>query len=329
MAAEPMPVADALLEVRELTKHFPVTRGVLARTVGHVKAVDGVSFAIPKGQTLGLVGESGSGKTTAGRCVLRLIRATSGSVIFDGTDVLALDDEAMRRMRRHMQIVFQDPYTSLNPRMRVETIIGEPLVIHESLGRAARRARVGELMERVGLDPGLMRRFPHEFSGGQRQRIGIARALATKPKFLVLDEPVSALDVSVQAQVVNLLQDLQEESGLTYLFIAHDLAVVEQLAQRVVVMYLGKVMESGAREQIYSEPKHPYTRALLSAVPRPEPDRVRSRIVLRGDIPTPIDPPSGCVFRTRCPIAQDLCARDVPQLIERADGHAVACHFPE
>jgi oligopeptide/dipeptide ABC transporter ATP-binding protein len=329
MAADPVPYDDALLEVRDLRKYFPVTRGVLARTVAQVKAVDGVSFRITRGETLGLVGESGSGKTTAGRCVLRLIAPTSGSVVFDGTDVLALDAEAMRRMRRHMQIVFQDPYTSLNPRMRVASIIGEPLAIHESLSRAERLARVGALMERVGLDAGLMRRFPHEFSGGQRQRIGIARALATKPKFLVLDEPVSALDVSVQAQVVNLLRDLQEESGLTYLFIAHDLAVVEQLAQRVVVMYLGKVMESGSREQIYAAPAHPYTRALLSAVPRPEPDRARSRIVLQGDVPTPLDPPSGCVFRTRCPIAEERCAVEVPKLVERTDGNAVACHFPQ
>jgi len=318
---------DSLLEVQALTKHFPVKRGVLARTVGQVKAVDGGSFRIKAGETLGLVGESGSGKTTAGRCILRLIEPSSGSVTFDGTSVLDLDAESMRRMRRHMQIVFQDPYTSLNPRMRIESIIGEPLVIHESLTSTERRERVGELMERVGLDPGLMRRFPHEFSGGQRQRVGIARALATRPKFLVLDEPVSALDVSVQAQVVNLLQDLQEESGLTYLFIAHDLAVVEQLAQRVVVMYLGKVMEAGTREQIYAAPKHPYTKSLLSAVPRPEPDRVRDRIVLEGDIPTPIDPPSGCVFRTRCPIAEEKCAREIPPVLSEGD-HDVACHFP-
>lgn len=328
-AAENRSDAETLLEVRDLTKHFPVNRGVLGRPVGHVKAVDGISFRIAPGETLGLVGESGSGKTTAGRCVLRLIPPTSGRIVFDGTDVLALDREAMRRMRRHMQIVFQDPYTSLNPRMRVESIIGEPLVIHESLARAARRTKVGELMERVGLDAGLMRRFPHEFSGGQRQRIGIARALATRPKFLVLDEPVSALDVSVQAQVVNLLQDLQEESGLTYLFIAHDLAIVEQLARRVVVMYLGKIMESGTREQIYAAPRHPYTKSLLSAVPRPEPDRERTRIVLQGDIPSPLDPPSGCVFRTRCPIAKELCALEVPPTVSRGPGHEVACHFPD
>jgi oligopeptide/dipeptide ABC transporter ATP-binding protein len=327
VAAQSDVAGDALLEVRGLTKHFPVRRGVLARTVGHVRAVDRISFTIAEGETLGLVGESGSGKTTAGRCILRLIEPSSGSVTFDGTSVLDLDSEAMRRMRRHMQIVFQDPYTSLNPRMRVESIIGEPLAIHESLSGNERRARVGGLMERVGLDPGLMRRFPHEFSGGQRQRIGIARALATKPKFLVLDEPVSALDVSVQAQVVNLLQDLQEESGLTYLFIAHDLAVVEQLAQRVVVMYLGKVMEVGSREQIYSKAAHPYTKSLLSAVPRPEPGRERSRIVLQGDVPTPLDPPSGCVFRTRCPIAQEKCAIEEPMPVSLEPGHEVACHF--
>jgi oligopeptide/dipeptide ABC transporter ATP-binding protein len=328
-AAEARVPAATLLEVRDLTKYFPVRRGVLGRTVGQVRAVDGVSMSLFAGETLGLVGESGSGKTTVGRCVLRLIEPTSGRVLFDGTDILALDGEAMRKMRRHMQIVFQDPYTSLNPRMRVESIIGEPLVIHDSLSRAVRKARVSELMERVGLEPGLMRRFPHEFSGGQRQRIGIARALATSPKFLVLDEPVSALDVSVQAQVVNLLQDLQEESGLTYLFIAHDLAVVEQLAQRVVVMYLGKVMESGTREQIYAAARHPYTKSLLSAVPRPEPGRKRNRIVLEGDIPTPLDPPSGCVFRTRCPIAEEKCALEVPPVVSRGPGHEVACHFPD
>jgi oligopeptide/dipeptide ABC transporter ATP-binding protein len=328
-AAEARVPAETLLEVHDLTKYFPVRRGVLGRTVGQVRAVDGVSMSLFAGETLGLVGESGSGKTTVGRCVLRLIEPTSGRVLFDGTDILALDGEAMRKMRRHMQIVFQDPYTSLNPRMRVESIIGEPLVIHDSLSRSVRKARVSELMERVGLEPGLMRRFPHEFSGGQRQRIGIARALATSPKFLVLDEPVSALDVSVQAQVVNLLQDLQEESGLTYLFIAHDLAVVEQLAQRVVVMYLGKVMESGTREQIYAAARHPYTKSLLSAVPRPEPGRKRNRIVLEGDIPTPLDPPSGCVFRTRCPIAEEKCALEVPPVVSRGPGHEVACHFPD
>lgn len=324
----PRGARESLLEVRDLRKYFPVKRGVLSRTVGHVKAVDGVTFAIGKGETLGLVGESGSGKTTVGRCILRLIEPTDGAVRFSGSEIFSLDAGDMRSMRRHMQIVFQDPYGSLNPRMNVETIVGEPLVIHGGMNARERDTRIAELLAKVGLDPSVRRRYPHEFSGGQRQRIGVARALATNPKFLVLDEPVSALDVSVQAQVVNLLQDLQAELGLTYLFIAHDLAVVEHISQRVAVMYLGKIMELAGRDALYRDPLHPYTEALLSAVPIPEPGGRRSRIILSGDIPTPINPPTGCVFHTRCPIARfPVCRDEVPPLLERKPGQFAACHF--
>jgi oligopeptide transport system ATP-binding protein len=324
----PEGAGESLLVVRDLQKYFPIKRGVFARTVGHVKAVDGISFAIAKGETLGLVGESGSGKTTVGRCILRLIEPTNGAVQFSGTDVLGLDADGMREMRRHMQIVFQDPYGSLNPRMRVSSIVGEPLAIHGMTSRGDRDAKVADLLKRVGLNPDYRTRYPHEFSGGQRQRIGIARALATNPKFLVLDEPVSALDVSVQAQVVNLLQDLQEEFGLTYLFIAHDLAVVEHISARVAVMYLGKIMELSPREALYRDPLHPYTKALLSAVPIPDPTLEKKRIILTGDIPTPINPPSGCVFHTRCPIAQfPICGEQVPPLVEHKPGQFAACHF--
>jgi oligopeptide transport system ATP-binding protein len=321
----PMGEGEALLVVRDLKKYFPVKRGILARTVANVKAVDGISFGVSKGETLGLVGESGSGKTTVGRCILRLIEPTSGRIEFQNTSVLDLGSTDMRRMRRDMQIVFQDPYASLNPRMTIGTIVGEPLVIH---GFDDREDRVVQILQKVGLNADYRKRYPHEFSGGQRQRIGVARALATNPKFLVLDEPVSALDVSVQAQVVNLLQDLQEELGLTYLFIAHDLSVVEHISTRVAVMYLGKVMELAPSTSLYADPLHPYTKALLSAVPIPDPTVKKTRILLKGDIPTPLNPPSGCVFHTRCPIAQfPICKDVVPPLIEHKPGQFAACHF--
>jgi oligopeptide transport system ATP-binding protein len=321
-----MSAATPLLEIRHLKTWFDAGSGVFSRGKGYVKAVDDVSFSIGTGEVLGLVGESGSGKTTVGRTILRLIDPTEGEIIFKGVDIAAVPQSALRRYRREAQPIFQDPFASLNPRMRVEEIVAEPLIVHGiGSGRADRRARVAEILRLVGLSAEHMSRYPHEFSGGQRQRIGIARALAAGPEFIVADEPVSALDVSIQAQVVNLLHDLKRRLGLTLLFIAHDLAVVEYISDRIVVMYLGRVMESAPARELCRAPKHPYTEALLSAVPVPDPDRKGKRIVLQGDIPSPINPPSGCVFRTRCPYAIAACAERVPEPREVAPGHVKAC----
>ncbi len=321
-------MSDALLSVRGLTKHFPVRGGLLRREVDRVHAVDGVSFDIAPGETLGLVGESGCGKSTTGRCIMRLIEPSAGEIWFGGQDVTELEGEALRTVRRDLQIIFQDPFASLNPRHTVGGIVGEAMVIHGlAASRREREERVADLLETVGLKADHMRRFPHEFSGGQRQRIGIARALAVKPKLIVCDEPVSALDVSVQAQVINLLEDLREQFGLTYLFIAHDLSVVEHISDRVAVMYLGRVVEVAPARALYDDPQHPYTEALLSAVPIPDPAAKRSRIVLQGEVPNPIRPPSGCHFHTRCPIAAPVCRAEAPALEQDGAGHWVACHF--
>lgn len=311
---------ETLVGVRDLVKHFPVEG-----SDDVVRAVDGVTFQIFAGETLGLVGESGCGKSTVGRCLLRLIEPTSGHVNFHGRDILALDKKELRQIRREMQIIFQDPYASLNPRMKIGDIVAEPLVIHNLGTKSDRRDRVAQLLRRVGLDPDYMNRYAHEFSGGQRQRIGVARTLALNPKLIVADEPVSALDVSVQAQVVNLLQELQQEFRLTYLFISHGLAVVEHISTRVAVMYLGRIVEIATAAELYAEPLHPYTQALLSAIPIPDPRQKRKRIILQGDVPTPINPPSGCRFRTRCPIAIEECAHIDPELREVSPGHSVAC----
>ncbi|MGL4609480.1 MAG: ABC transporter ATP-binding protein [Trueperaceae bacterium] len=314
-----------LLEVNNLKKYFPIRGGILSRVVANVKAVEDVSLTVKRGEVVGLVGESGSGKTTAGRAILRLIEPTSGEVKFEGTDITKLSKGQMREYRKEMQIIFQDPFASLNPRMTVGDIVGEAMVIHKLARGKDKDEKVASLLEKVGLSPNHIRRYPHEFSGGQRQRIGIARALAVDPKLIVADEPVSALDVSIQAQVVNLLQDLKEELGLTLLFIAHDLAVVEYISDKVVVMYLGRVMEIAPAKELYRNPIHPYTQALLSAVPIPDPKVKRERVILQGDIPSPINPPSGCVFRTRCPIAVKECADVVPPLEEVSPGHFKAC----
>jgi len=322
---------SALLEVKNLFKYFPIHAGLLSRHVGDVKAVDGVSFSIDAGETLGLVGESGSGKTTVGRVILKLAPATSGEVFFEGRDIITMGRSEIRHLRKEMQIIFQDPYASLNPRMTVGDIIGEPLYIHNIARGKAAQARIQELLKLVGLQPYHANRYPHEFSGGQRQRIGIARALAIDPKFIVCDEPVSALDVSIQAQVINLLEDLQQKFGLTYLFIAHDLSVVRHISTRVAVMYVGKLVELAARDDLYENPLHPYTQALLSAIPIPDPkiEQRRKRIVLAGDIPSPVNPPSGCRFHTRCPIAFERCVTEEPAFKEYAPGHFAACHWVE
>jgi len=315
----------SLLEIRDLKKYFPVGDGLFSRKKGNVKAVDGVNLTINEGETLGLVGESGCGKSTLGRTILRLIEPTSGEVIFQGKNLLGLSARELREMRRQMQIIFQDPYASLNPRMRVGDIIGEGLEIHKLAKGKAKRDRIMELLHQVGLREDHYPRYPHEFSGGQRQRIGIARALAVSPKFIVCDEPVSSLDVSIQAQIINLLQELQERMHLTYLFISHDLRVVEHISHRVAIMYLGKVVEIAASETIYREAKHPYTRALLSAVPMPDMSRKKERIVLQGDVPSPVNPPSGCTFHPRCAYRQPLCSEMEPPL-DFADRHGVSCH---
>jgi oligopeptide transport system ATP-binding protein len=318
---------EILLEAQHIVKHFPIRGGVFMKQVGAVRAVDDVSLAIRKGETVGLVGESGCGKTTFGRVILRLEEPTAGALFFEGENLLAFGRGRMRRMRREMQIIFQDPFSSLNPRKTVAQIVGEPLLIHGLRSRREREARVLELLETVGLRREQMRRYPHQFSGGQRQRIGVARALALNPKLIVCDEAVSALDVSIQAQVINLLEDLQERFGLTYLFISHDLGVVEHVSDRVAVMYLGQIVELAASETLYRRPLHPYTQALLSAVPMPDPTLKGERIILRGDVPSPINPPPGCRFHTRCLFAKEVCRKRVPSFREAADGHWVACFF--
>ena len=328
VSARPGRQGEILLQIEGLKKHFPVTRGLLGRHVGDVRAVDGVTFDVYSGETLGLVGESGSGKTTVGRTILRLYPPTAGRVVLDGIDMQTLSSRALRRARRRMQMIFQDPYASLNPRMNVGAIVAAPLAIHRvARGREAEE-RVAELLQLVGLNPGLTNRYPHEFSSGQRQRIGIARALALNPEFVVCDEPIAALDVSIQAQVINLLHTLQERFGLTYLFIAHDLNMVRHISDRVAVMYLGKIVELTDRDSLYTNPLHPYTQALLSAVPIPDPaiEQNRARIILPGEVPSPVHPPKGCGFNTRCPLAYDTCFEVPPEYREVQPGHWVACH---
>ncbi|MCE5209020.1 MAG: dipeptide ABC transporter ATP-binding protein [Chloroflexi bacterium] len=322
---------EVLLNVDNLVMHFPIKRGVFQRTVGFVHAVDGVSFDIRKGETLGLVGESGCGKSTTGRTILQLYKPTGGHVYFGKDDLTTLKGEELRILRRKMQMIFQDPYASLNPRMTVEEIVGEPLIVHNLAKGREIRDRVKDLLGLVGLNPAYVDRYPHEFSGGQRQRIGVARALSLNPDLIVCDEPISALDVSIQAQVVNLLEDLQEKFGLTYLFIAHDLSMVRHISDRVAVMYLGVIMELAKRRDLYEHPLHPYTQALLSAVPIPDPivEETRQRVILTGDVPSPVNPPSGCRFRTRCPIAGQICSEQKPEFRELLPDHRVACHYAE
>ena len=317
-----------LVQVRNLKMHFPITQGiVIQRKVGAIKAVDGLNFSVLRGETLGLVGESGCGKSTTGRAILQLYRPTAGEVFFEGGNLTEMKGEALRRMRRRMQMIFQDPYASLNPRMTVGDIIGEPLLVHNIAKGKDRRERVQELLQVVGLNPYFVNRYPHEFSGGQRQRIGVARALAVQPEFIVCDEPISALDVSIQAQIINLLEDLQEEFNLTYLFIAHDLSVVRHISDRIAVMYLGKNVELTTRFELYDNPLHPYTQALLSAVPIPDPavEETRRRIILEGDVPSPASPPVGCNFNTRCPVVMDICHQEDPEFVDVGGGHWVAC----
>jgi oligopeptide transport system ATP-binding protein len=318
-----------LLKVEDLVKHFPITRGIFNRQVGAIHAVDGISFEVYRGETLGLVGESGCGKSTTGRAILQLHRPTSGSVFFEGIDLVKTKGEELRKMRRKMQMIFQDPYASLNPRMTVGEIIGEPLVVHGLATRKESEDQVRELLSVVGLNPSYTNRYPHEFSGGQRQRVGVARALSLNPSLIVCDEPISALDVSIQAQVVNLLEDLQQQYNLTYLFIAHDLSMVRHISTRVAVMYLGKIVEVTGRDELYAHPLHPYTQALLSAVPiaDPQAEEKRQRIILQGEIPSPVNPPSGCRFRTRCPLAAKICAEQEPVFREVSPGHSAACHM--
>jgi oligopeptide transport system ATP-binding protein len=331
MATKEVNNNETLLHVDDLKMHFPIYRGVFQRQVGAVRAVDGISFDVKRGETLGLVGESGCGKSTTGRTILQLYKPTAGEVVFDGTDLIHLKGEQLRQMRRKMQMIFQDPYASLNPRMTVAQLVGEPLMVHNVATGAEIDERVKYLLELVNLNPAFASRYPHEFSGGQRQRIGVARALALQPSFIICDEPISALDVSIQAQVVNLLEELQEQFNLTYLFIAHDLSMVKHISDRVAVMYLGVIVELASRDELYSKPLHPYTQALLSAVPIPDPvaDAKRQRVILQGDVPSPANPPSGCRFRTRCPIAEAVCAETRPEFREIRPGHFVACFFAE
>lgn len=320
---------EALLNVEDLTMHFPIYKGLFRKQVGAVHAVDGVSFNVYRGETLGLVGESGCGKSTTGRAILQLYHPTRGTVNFEGRNLVEMKKEELRHMRRKMQMIFQDPYASLNPRMTIREIVGEPLLVHDIMKSKEIEDRVNQLLDLVRLNPGFSSRYPHEFSGGQRQRIGIARALALNPDFIVCDEPISALDVSIQAQVINLLEELQEQFGLTYLFIAHDLSMVRHISTRVAVMYLGILVEMTSRDELYEHPLHPYSQALLSAVPVPDPfvEEKRQRIILEGDVPSPVNPPSGCRFRTRCPLAEKICAEQVPEWREVAPNHWVACHL--